>query len=171
MAKIAALPPSDIPGSAAGPIIKMLPLFAAYVGESPIERAVIAGFDRHGCLRCFAEVAGEATKVANILPAIRTILAENTVTEMIMAHNHPAASSTPSARDRLTTDRLTALARLAGAMLVDHLVFGNDGVFSLAADRRIAGSRGIDARAKRNWSGKEDSNLRPLPPEDSALPG
>ena len=22
-----------------------------------------------------------------------------------------------------------------------------------------------------NWSGKEDSNLRPLPPEDSALPG
>ena len=22
-----------------------------------------------------------------------------------------------------------------------------------------------------NWSGREDSNLRPLPPEDSALPG
>ena len=24
---------------------------------------------------------------------------------------------------------------------------------------------------KKMWSGKEDSNLRPLPPEDSALPG
>jgi len=24
---------------------------------------------------------------------------------------------------------------------------------------------------KDNWSGREDSNLRPLPPEDSALPG
>jgi hypothetical protein len=23
----------------------------------------------------------------------------------------------------------------------------------------------------KKWSGKEDSNLRPLPPEDSALPG
>jgi hypothetical protein len=25
--------------------------------------------------------------------------------------------------------------------------------------------------SKVRWSGKEDSNLRPLPPEDSALPG
>ena len=24
---------------------------------------------------------------------------------------------------------------------------------------------------KQTWSGREDSNLRPLPPEDSALPG
>ena len=28
-----------------------------------------------------------------------------------------------------------------------------------------------DRYLRKNWSGREDSNLRPLPPEDSALPG
>ena len=36
----------------------------------------------------------------------------------------------------------------------------------IGQERRISAiSRG------KSWSGREDSNLRPLPPEDSALPG
>ena len=36
---------------------------------------------------------------------------------------------------------------------------------------RCSGRSGPPTVGSRNWSGREDSNLRPLPPEDSALPG
>ncbi len=41
----------------------------------------------------------------------------------------------------------------------------------LNASGGVSVERAPRALSKRNWSGREDSNLRPLPPEDSALPG
>jgi DNA repair protein RadC len=137
MVRLANLPTADAPCADAGPVARLIPLFAAYVGGGTIERAALAGFDRHGRLRSFAEIAGNAEAIADILPTIRSVLAESSVTELVLAHNHPAASSTPSPRDRMTTDRLAALSRLAGAMLVDHLIFGSDGIFSMMSGRQI----------------------------------
>jgi hypothetical protein len=163
------LPVTDTPYGDAAPVAGLVPLFADYIAAGTFERAAVAGLDRHGRLRRFAEMAGTAEAVEDILPIIRSILADTAVTELVLAHNHSAAPSSPSPRDKMTTDRLAALARLAGAMLLDHLIFGDDGVFSMASGRRISGFRAFPHQ--KNWSGKEDSNLRPLPPEDSALPG
>ncbi len=138
IAKIAASPPPHPPYTDAGPAARLIPLFADYVAGGTIERAAVGGFDCHGRLCSFAEIAGDAEAVANVLPAIRSVLAETLVTELVLAHNHPAAPSAPSPRDRATTQRLAALARLAGALLVDHLIFGDDGVFSMTAGYRVS---------------------------------
>ena len=131
-------PAGDVPTTDAGPVAQLVPLFAAYVIDGgPNERAAVAGFDRHGRLCAFAEVMGNAGAIDTMLPAFRSILAQSSVTEIVMAHSHPGESSTPSPRDRQTTNRLAALARLAGAMLVDHLVFGNDGAFSIVSGQRL----------------------------------
>ena len=41
----------------------------------------------------------------------------------------------------------------------------------VACDGAKRGGPGALAKPRNTWSGREDSNLRPLPPEDSALPG
>jgi DNA repair protein RadC len=115
----------------------MAPLFAAFLGDAGVEHAAIAGLDARGCLMSFAEVRGSPHRIADLTSAIRTILAPALVTEIWIAHSHPYAPAAPSLQDRLTTDRVTALARLAGAMLTDHLIFGCDGIYSFSENRLI----------------------------------
>jgi DNA repair protein RadC len=120
------------------PSAALLPLFADYLADHQHEHVIVAGFDSRGCLRDFREQCGDATQVEDILPLFRAILAQGAVTEIILAHSHPGASAIPSHQDRLTTQRLSALARLAGALLLDHVIIGNDGVFSLSDEAHIA---------------------------------
>lgn len=46
--------------------------------------------------------------------------------KMIMVHNHPGGSLTPSKEDIMITDRMLKLTELMGIKLVDHVIVGND---------------------------------------------
>ena len=50
---------------------------------------------------------------------------------LILAHNHPSGSATPSARDVHSTSALEALAAPMEIRLVDHLIVGGRTVFSM----------------------------------------
>ena len=50
---------------------------------------------------------------------------------IIIAHNHPSGDSTPSAEDIQVTRDIAAAGKLLDIDLLDHLVIGNDGWFSL----------------------------------------
>lgn len=113
-------------------------LMLPYLLGGRLERAALAGLDTRGCLRAFADIDGEAHHLPSLLRIVRSILGETSVTGLVLAHSHPTSSCTPSAQDRLTTDRLSALARLAGATLIDHLIVGVDGIHSMAANRQFA---------------------------------
>jgi hypothetical protein len=161
--------PVSAPHLLASPdITALVPLFAPYLSNQHSEVAAIAGFDALGRLHHFVECIGLHSYVPDLRSAFRSVLGTVAVTEIIMAHSHPDAPATPSRQDQLTTERLSALARLGGAALTDHLIFGTDGIHSIAENRLVMG---VVPLQRRNWSGREDSNLRPLPPEDSALPG
>lgn len=111
------------------------PLFAPYLRDQPSEIAIVAGFDCRAQLVCFVETRGSASDVDDILPAFRSVMAQLSVSEIVLAHNHPDAAALSSPRDRATTERLTALARLAGIWLADHLIFGRDGIYSMRASQ------------------------------------
>ena len=112
-------------------------LFACYVEDRDRERAAIAGFDARGHMKNFVDVPGCAHRVDGIVGAMRTTLAMPDVCQVIMAHSHPGSSAAPSPQDVATTRRLASLVRLAGGWLSDHLIFGDDGIYSMTAQRRV----------------------------------
>ena len=56
---------------------------------------------------------------------------ENRCASIIVAHNHPSGVLKPSREDMLVTDRLKQSGKLLGIELLDHIVFGKDGYFSM----------------------------------------
>jgi DNA repair protein RadC len=51
---------------------------------------------------------------------------------VIVAHNHPSGTLTPSRPDIAVTDRLKEVGRLVGIDLLDHLILSSEGFFSFA---------------------------------------
>jgi DNA repair protein RadC len=46
---------------------------------------------------------------------------------LVIAHNHPSGDPTPSADDRLITDRLLRAAEIMGIPVLDHIIIGSAG--------------------------------------------
>ena len=53
---------------------------------------------------------------------------------VILAHNHPSGDRTPSSQDREVTRRVAQAGQVLGIPLLDHLVVGDQGFTSLAAE-------------------------------------
>lgn len=63
-------------------------------------------------------------------PLVARALALN-ATAIIMAHNHPAGTCSPSKQDRLMTKRLERALELVEIHLLDHLIVADNEVFSM----------------------------------------
>lgn len=57
---------------------------------------------------------------------------------LIGVHNHPSGDPTPSAEDRTLTKRLKDAADLLGISLLDHLILGEERVYSFADQGLLA---------------------------------
>lgn len=51
---------------------------------------------------------------------------------LIAAHNHPSGDPSPSAEDRTLTARLRQAGELIGIALLDHIILGDDRLYSFA---------------------------------------
>ena len=51
-------------------------------------------------------------------------------TALILSHNHPSGSPTPSEEDRLLTKKLTAAGKLLDINIVDHIIIGKERYYS-----------------------------------------
>ncbi len=111
----------------------LAPLFALHLEGCACEYFCVAGLDDRGQMRAFAETRGAASSVGDVIRPIRSVIADHSVTRIIVAHNHPDGDASPSVADRLVTRRLAALATLAGVTLEDHLIMARGSVSSFAA--------------------------------------
>ncbi|MCO6431562.1 MAG: DNA repair protein RadC [Deltaproteobacteria bacterium] len=50
---------------------------------------------------------------------------------IIIAHNHPSGSLTPSSADKLVTRELMSASKILGIKLLDHVIFGKNGFLSM----------------------------------------
>jgi DNA repair protein RadC len=57
---------------------------------------------------------------------------ENLGTHLILCHNHPSGNLKPSQADMNITKKLVEGGRLLDITVVEHIIFGNDGYYSLA---------------------------------------
>ena len=58
-------------------------------------------------------------------PAIR-----NSVSRVILVHNHPSGDSSPSSEDKMVTEKLIEAGNLLGIKVLDHVIIGNDSHWS-----------------------------------------
>ena len=68
-------------------------------------------------------------------PPIRLIVAralQANANAVIVAHNHPSGAAEPSESDKLFTEDLFSALRPIGVKLLDHVVIGEDAVFSFS---------------------------------------
>lgn len=61
----------------------------------------------------------------------------NNACKIIVAHNHPANSPTPSQEDRNVSDRLVKCGQLIGIDVVDHIIITEDDYFSFKENMMI----------------------------------
>jgi DNA repair protein RadC len=70
-----------------------------------------------------------------VRPVLREIIAralQVNASGFIAAHNHPSGAAEPSESDRLLTKDIIAAARPLGLRLLDHVIVGEDAVYSFA---------------------------------------
>jgi DNA repair protein RadC len=112
----------------------LAPLFALHLDPRLIDEVFcVAGCDARGRLLAFAEQRGDAAHIAGALSAVRRILGNPAVAQIVIAHNHVSGRATPSAADKMSTRQIAALAQAAGATLADHLLFTAEEVVSFHA--------------------------------------
>ena len=56
---------------------------------------------------------------------------KNYCTAVVLVHNHPSGNPSPSKDDFTTTERLIKAGRLLGIEVVDHIVTGSNGYYSM----------------------------------------
>ena len=92
---------------------------------------------------------------------IMAIISRNKATKIILAHNHPAGTLSPSNEDVLCTSTLAITLNTVGTVIVDHLIFTTDDYFSfyqhdmmgdiLSANDKIFGTKyAVMVRCRRN---------------------
>ncbi|MBQ6164482.1 MAG: RadC family protein [Clostridia bacterium] len=83
-------------------------------------------------IRCELLNEGEEYNVIVNVRRLGLIVAETKAAFVVVAHNHPMASSAPSAADVELTQKIADIVNALGARLTDHLIFGSDDEFSMA---------------------------------------
>lgn len=61
----------------------------------------------------------------------------NNSASIILMHNHPSGEADPSGNDKATTERLVEAGKIIGIRVLDHVVIGNDSMFSFKENALI----------------------------------
>jgi DNA repair protein RadC len=107
----------------------LAPFFAGAAEERVV--AIHLGADRL-LLAVTFETVGAAEDVALPVRAIAASALRLGAAGLIVAHNHPSGDPTPSEMDKAATRRLGDAARAAGLKLLDHIVYADGAVRSMA---------------------------------------
>ncbi len=71
------------------------------------------------------------------IPEINQALLVHHPSFVIIAHNHPSGNVLPSSEDDLATKKLYLICSLAGALLIDHIIYGKGNFYGYRSDGRM----------------------------------
>jgi DNA repair protein RadC len=119
------------------------------------ERFIVVFLDgRHRVLG--EETVSQGTLTASLVhprevfrPALRASAAA-----LILVHNHPSGDPTPSAEDRVVTERLARAGEILGVRVLDHVVVAERGYVSLREDGALDGDEPTGIAKESRSSGR-----------------
>ena len=104
----------------------------------PVEQFKIACLDsKNFAICCLTVASGTGAGVTVGIDDILKALENYDSRRIIIAHNHPAGSCQPSKSDEIATEELIKELTLHGIILLDHIICGRDGVFSMKIFKKI----------------------------------
>lgn len=117
---------------------KMVELFKPFFVTQTSERLIAAFFDSGLRLKSVKEFGsgqenGFRFNAKDILREAITFNAYN----VAIAHNHPVSTALPSKNDINTTSDIKNQLEYFDIKLIEHIIFGTDGVFSFAGDEQV----------------------------------
>lgn len=117
---------------------KMKEIFTPLFVTQTSERFIAAFFDSGLRLRSIKEFGNgqENGFRFNTKDVLREAITFNAYS-VVIAHNHPVSTALPSKEDINTTNELKNQLEYFDIKLLDHLIYGTDGVFNFAGDERV----------------------------------
>ncbi len=106
-------------------------LAAEYFGAEHETVKLICASEDFEVLRVCAVLGNDASQVSVDARKIMTEVLACDCQSCILAHNHPCGNCTPSSEDYIVTERITQLLASVDICLNDHVILGNDGVWSI----------------------------------------
>lgn len=101
----------------------------------PQEEFHLIGIGNNGCVKGQRLVSrGSINQVKVELRDIAFFVATYKVPAIILVHNHPDGNCTPSQEDIATNKNTENLCNFAGVKMVDDLIVGQDGIYSLKSN-------------------------------------
>ncbi len=95
----------------------------------------LIGIGNNGCVKGQRMVSrGSSSQVKVELRDIAFFVATYKVSAIILAHNHPDGSCKPSNDDLFTDNNTNNLCSFAGVKMVDDLIIGQDGIYSMKSN-------------------------------------
>lgn len=116
-------------------------LAVSYLAGESKESAVAFYFDASGRLKTVAELSSGDEVSVQI--DVKTVVQNAVMCDaagVVLAHNHPGRSNSPSLSDLDTTRAISVMLRRLGTKLYDHIILdGNDKPYSLFGEESIRG--------------------------------
>ena len=111
---------------------EIYPILKKMIGNSDREYFAILMLDVHGMPTNIQIVAiGKLTEIElHPREVFKAAIVSNS-TGIILAHNHPSGSYTPSNCDIITTKKMVTCGKLLGIPVMDHIIITNEGTYSL----------------------------------------
>ena len=97
------------------------------------EEFLIATLDTKLCVRRVVRITRGTLDSSLVHPreVFRPAIAD-CAASILLIHNHPSGDTTPSAQDRMVTDRLKKVGEILGISVIDHIIVGGGKAVSLA---------------------------------------
>ncbi|UCU98227.1 JAB domain-containing protein [Acidovorax radicis] len=109
---------------------------ALHIGADPCERFAVLYLDsQNGVIAFECHFTGTLTQTS-VYPreVVQTAMHHNAAA-VVLAHNHPSGSLTPSAADKALTQAFKQTLALVDVRVLDHIIVGGRGSFSFAENR------------------------------------
>ena len=106
---------------------------ALHIGADPCERFAVLYLDGQNSVIAFeCHFTGTLTQ-ASVYPReiVQTAMRHNAAA-VVLAHNHPSGSLSPSAADKALTQAFKQTLALVDVRVLDHIIVGGRGSFSFA---------------------------------------
>jgi len=115
----------DYPGKAAE-------ILRNYIGETDREVFVVAMLDTKSKVIGINTVSVGSINASIVHPreVLKPAILSNAV-GIIIGHNHPSGEPTPSREDKEVTNRIDQACQIIGIQLLDHIVLGENGYYSM----------------------------------------